>query len=158
MRKADVLALCESVCPAYGIDPVFLLALCEQESGYDETEVRLENGFYRRYSRPMQLPASTEVLFSASYGLTQIMGEVLDELGYFEGSEGIAAGIDAFMMVPRLHIEYACRQIARLRKSTGSVRRILLRYNGGVHYPQEVWSRYERLCKEFDRSPDESPV
>ena len=161
MKKSEVLALIHPVSVQYDMDPLFLLALCERESSCDESEVRLENGFYRRYSRPMAFLASTEVLLSASYGLTQVMGEVLYELGYFGGAkDNVAALIDAYMAKPELHIEYACRLIERIKKTATHPRQILLRYNGGgnPNYPTEVMNIYARLCREHDRTPIESPV
>ena len=80
MNRDQVWELCKAIGPPYQFDPVLLLALCEQESMdekdpliYREHAARLEEGFFLRYTDPMNLCTTNEVLLAASYGLTQMM-------------------------------------------------------------------------------------
>lgn len=149
MTRDEVYTLCKQVAPKYGFDPLLILALCEQESAYDETEARLEQGFYRKYVRPKTFATSVEVLFSASYGLTQCMGWTLNEMGYFADPRmavnlWIPHRIDQYMVTPRDQIDYGCRWLKR-KQGDGSIEKALLRYNGSAEYPPQVIRRYEKL-------------
>jgi len=88
--KDEVYKVCKQIAPAFGFEPKLLYAFCLQEGGkdqsgnFDPSVARLEQGFYRRYTEPMTYATTTEVLLSASYGILQMMGESLREVGYFE--------------------------------------------------------------------------
>jgi hypothetical protein len=72
--------------------------------------VRLENGFYRNYTRPAEFATTTEVLFAASYGLMQTMGYSLYQLGMFDPvtQVGVVKGIDMYMIDPELQVKMGC--------------------------------------------------
>lgn len=154
MTRDEVHEICKRVAPKYGFDPLLILAMCEQESSYDHTEVRLENAFYRKYVRPQQFATTVEVLFSASYGLMQTMGLTLYELGYFAPTPkwdylDIVKEIDAYMVTPEAQVEMGCKTLLRKLKGTTSLQEALLRYNGSSDYPPKIMARYKRLKKEL---------
>lgn len=156
MTRDEVYEICKRVAPKFGFDPILVLAMCEQESSYNHTEVRLENGFYRKYVRPQNLASTVSVCLSASYGLMQVMGLSLEELGYFNQSFSahkdylnIIRGIDCLMVDADLQVEWGCRTLLRKLKGTTGLQQALLRYNGSAEYPPKIMARYERLKKEL---------
>ena len=154
MTRSDVYMLCMKVAPKYGFDPILILAMCEQESTYDLTEGRPEPGYYRKYTRPRNLPTTDEILLAASYGLMQVMGQSLYEMGYFGyvwKYGDIQRKIDEFMVQPEMQIEYGCKWLRTkmgLFKSE-SVALGLRLYNGSSDYPPLVMKKYEKLVKEL---------
>src|SRR5689334_21840824 len=84
MDAKEVYKLCKFYVPKYGIDPVLMLGLVEQESSYEDDAARLENAFYHRYTAPDSLATTSEILLACSFGLTQLMGESLKEMKFFE--------------------------------------------------------------------------
>lgn len=133
-------------------DPVLMLALCQQESNFNESEARLENGFYRRYTRPLALSPTSEVLLATSWGLTQVMGENLAVLGYVNRQAiACARSIEEYMQRPELHVRAAMQFLQdKLREvSTSSWRAALVRYNGRDSYADEVIGKYRELRKEL---------
>lgn len=131
--------------------PTLLLAIAQQESGYDHTEVRLENGVYRRSSRPKNLTTTDEVLLSASYGLMQTGAWTLYDLGFF-GSwtyGGIASRVDAYMEDPVSQVTWGFKVLQDKLKIGGDVFTAVRRYNGSgpmaEKYKTEVLARYDKL-------------
>jgi hypothetical protein len=153
MTKKEVFALCSEVAPKFGLDPLLVLAICERESTYNPDEIRLENGFYRKYVRPQKLPPSAEVLLSASYGLMQVMGQVLVEIGYIKlpGSLGggmVADQLDAFIASPYMQVGAGCTHfLNKLHRAKNNLRAALQFWNGGgnPNYASEVIAIHERL-------------
>jgi hypothetical protein len=153
MEKAKVLEICKRIAPAFKFDPLLILAICEQESSYNEHAIRFEPKFYRRYVEPGDRPPSAELLLSFSYGLMQTMGLTLDEQGYFVDCElagDYASAIDRYFVDPELQIEQGCTCLKRKQGDKGTLF-ALLRYNGGGNpqYPQEVMARFKKLEMEF---------
>lgn len=153
MTRNEVFSICKEVAGKYSFDPVLILAMCEQESSYNESEARLEQEFYRRYVRPQQFATSVEVLFSASYGLMQCMGWTLHEMNYFDPvtNKEVAHQLDQFMVQPRLQVEYGCRWLKHKQSLGGtvaSVEKALERYNGSDKYPPLIAARHLKL-KQF---------
>jgi len=150
MQKNDVYELCKQIAPKYGLDPIFILAICEQESGYNETEARLENGYYRKYVRPDNLPTTCEILLAASYGLMQTMGDVLAQIGYisYDNWPGIAPGIDKYMVTPADQVDCGCQW---MKKKVGNdpIFDVFWKYNGSPDYKPLVMARYNKLKQEF---------
>lgn len=74
------------------IDPKFFKAICIKEAEgvpnhpdeFDLSVARLEQGFYRGYVKKENWSTVVEVMLSASYGVTQMMGLSLHENHYFE--------------------------------------------------------------------------
>lgn len=153
MTRSDVYEMCKKVAPKYGFDPILILAMCEQESSYDPTEVRLEQGFYRKYTRPMNFPAPVEVMFAASYGLMQLMGESLYEMSYFGSlaSSAVASRLEQFEKNPEEQIGAGCEWLRHKMSivKTEDVSRGLRLYNGSIAYPPLVMKRFEKLVSEL---------
>ena len=154
MNRSEVYELCKEIAPKYGFDPILILAMCKQESTYDMTEARPEPGYYRKYTRPRNLPTTDEILLAASYGFMQVMGQSLYEMGYFGfvwKYGDIQRKIDEFMVQPETQVEYGCRWLRKkmdLFKST-DVRLGLRLYNGSSEYPPLVLAKFDALKKEI---------
>jgi hypothetical protein len=146
MTRDAVLALCKQYAPNYTVDPILALALCEQESSYDETAVRLENGFFH-YTAGSGIPkfsVPTRVLMSTSYGLTQMMGESLRQVGFFGGAtmgNDVIVKLEAYIVHPEWQIDFG------LKFFNGVKHQDLLRWNGGgdPDYPAKVLARRDKL-------------
>lgn len=164
LKPQDIRALCEKYAPEYKFDPLLIMAIVEQESSYDESEVRLENGFYRKYTRPLQYSTTTEILLAASYGLMQVMGESLKELGFFSSwfekqtteakaflgdplcEVAVPKAINAYMVHPEWQIEWGCQWLARKRSiAQGDTWKMLLYWNGSPDYPHRVLEIQKKL-------------
>ena len=154
MEKRKVLEICKRVAPAFKLDPLLALAICEQESSYNERAVRFEPLFFKRYVEPGGGPFSVELLMSFSYGLMQTMGLTLEEQGFFTGCElagDFANTIDGYIIAPDRQVEEGCATLKRKMGVSEDVKLGLLRYNGGgnPNYPNEVLARYAKLQDEF---------
>lgn len=117
----------------HGLDPLLVAGVIIQESeGYHDI-ARLEQGFYRRYIEPMELPVTEEILRSASYGQMQIMGQTAREFGFKGSFDDLCK--------PEINIDLGCKILAKFISDKGGVRRGLLRYNGGgdSQYPDKVY-------------------
>ncbi len=162
MTEQEIRPLCEKCAPKYGFDPLLIEAMCDNETHDDETELRLENGFYRKYVRKLKFASTVEVLFSTSWGLMQLMGISLYEMGYFEkfknslggAMPGYAPfdfmrGLDAFMVTPEDQVDYGCRWLRHKmdEAKTTDARLGLIRYNGSAEYADKVLARYDQLKK-----------
>ena len=156
MTRDEVYEICKKVAPRYKYDPILILAICEQESAYDHTEVRLEQNFYRRYIRKQEFATTVEVLFSASYGLMQVMGWSLHKMGCFRDPLSVKTlfnidfnvhvthKLDLYMVNPEKQVEYGTRWL-KLKQGLGTIEKGLERYNGSSAYPPQVLTRYEKL-------------
>jgi hypothetical protein len=168
MTKQEVYSLCLSIAPTYGLDPYLVLAICEQESGYKPFARRLENGFFVKYTEPMSLDSTSEVLLATSYGLTQMMGESLLEAGYFRSTDaynynattntpdlsdmGIARSLNMYCSNPAAQIKWGCVWFKRKLDTAnliekGGVPKALQLWNGGGNpdYAKQVLARYDKL-------------
>lgn len=157
LSKTEALNIAIHAGRKYGFDPILILALVEQESGFETESVRLENDFFRKYERPQSLATTTKVLRSTSFGLCQIMGEGLFELGYFDAPEdatpeGVAKRINAYMTDPVDQVMSGARYLRKKMDDakTEDVAVGLKRYNGGDEYPGQVLKRAERLKREHE--------
>ena len=167
MKKEDVFALLEPHAIENGFDPYLGLAIVEQESTYREDVARPEQGFYHRYTMPDSLATTTEILLASSYGLMQLMGQSLRELGYFDFfvkfyNEGKTAGrltvslsevsvpkaLNALMVRPAWQVEWGCKWFKKkLAIAKGDTTKALQFWNGGGNpkYASEVLARYAKL-------------
>ena len=127
------------------------LAVCLQESGYDQSEVRLEQQFYRKYVRPQNLPTTDEILLSASYGLMQVMGESFLELGWFGAWEygKIPQMLDKLMGDAELQISLGCQWLKHKMAGLDNLERGLRAYNGSAEYPPLVFAKWDELKKVY---------
>ena len=166
MTQQQVLDLCKTYAPQYELDPVLVLAVCQQESSFFHDAARLEQGFYRRYTMPDTLATTTEILLASSYGLMQTMGQILREHGFFKfyreyhnkvhaeqivdplGEVPVVKGINAYMVRPPWQVEWGCIHLRKkMDTAKGDVRKALLFWNGGGNpsYPGEVLLKYGKL-------------
>lgn len=172
IRKEDVLAVCRVVAPKYELDPLLVFAVCLQEGqktaagDYDPSVARLEQNYYRRYVERGDRATTTEVLLSASYGVMQMMGLSLLELGYFQWYfEQSAVGVQAVLKNPLSQfavpsaldaycddlgwmVEWGTRHLAKKRKAAaGDTGRMLDLWNGDLtgKYRTEVMEKYNKL-------------
>lgn len=166
--------LCLHLAPGFGFDPLLILAICEQESGYDETLYRLEERFNARYIRARSLPTTTEILLSASYGLMQTMGESLRDIGYFSwwfsqqaaacqawlaeplSEIAVVKALNEYMIRPEWQIKQGLVWLKRKQKIAGNDTMKLLRlWNGDItgrhQYAEAVLGRYRILQSLFQK-------
>ena len=145
-------ALVESTC---GLDPWLLLALIAQESGGDPWAIRVERGFFRRYHEGLVALVRSTVstrddywmqypdLFSASYGLTQIMLPVAIELGFTFRYPTELCDPTPNVALGSMKLRACFRPV--VSGELEPIRAALLRYNGGgdPEYPDRVlaWRR-----------------
>ena len=71
----------------YGLDPLIVCAVIDQESDWDTWAIRYEPAFFSRYIQPIQsgprpLSATEAAARAFSFGLMQIMGQTARELGF----------------------------------------------------------------------------
>jgi len=168
MTKEQVLELCQVSGPIHNLDPVLVLAVCQQESDYRHDVARLEQGFYLWYTEPDKLATTTEVLLAASYGLMQTMGQILREHGYFTwfrdfnnktsgvagqireplGEVPVPKALNAYMVRPPWQVEWGCIHLEKkIKLAGGDIEKGLLKWNGGGNkkYPGEVLAKFEAL-------------
>ncbi len=171
--KEDVFNACEKIAPKYNLDPKLIKALCLQESSRNAVgdflpdRARLEQGFYIKYVEPKNnLATTTEVLLSASYGVTQLMGLSLKELNYFDWwfnkqTEIVQLFLDAPLSeiaTPKalnwfcenldVMIDFGCQWFKRkLELAKGDKDKALDYWNGDLSgkYREEVWAKYNKL-------------
>lgn len=155
MTLNDVFMLCTDAGKKYGLDPVLLLAICEQESSFLSDAVRLENGFYRRYARPLGYSPAVAVLLSSSYGLMQTMGDSLRMLSFFDPSmkaSHVAEKIDEYLRTPAVQVDCGARWfLSKLKAASGNIEKALGFWNGDQtgRYASEVLHKKERLITQL---------
>ncbi len=161
------------IAPKYNFDVSLIQALCLQEGGKNKdgtfapSKARLEQGYYCRYVEGKnELATTSEVLLAASYGVTQMMGLSLKELGFFEwyfnqsssksilGSPlsqfNIPSAIDAYCENLEWQIEWGCKWLDRKRSTAkGDITRTLSLWNGDStgKYAMEVLSKQKTLTQ-----------
>jgi hypothetical protein len=164
MKRDDVFKLCQAYAPIYHVDPLLFLALCEQESVdmrdptiYHEDAIRLEQGYlkYVRLFDPLM-----QSLLSTSWGLTQMMGDSLRQVGFFLWHRQSVLSDDqraALLLMPTnvaiayALIEYAKSPAWQVRWGVKFFDEIkhqdLLKWNGGGDplYPTKVLARRANL-------------
>lgn len=118
-------AIIDRIAPQYDLEPDLVEAVCLHESdGGDPLAVRIEPGFYKRYTEPMSFSATEEWCRAMSWGLMQVMGQVAREYG-FKGC--YLTGL----LDPETNITYGCRHLANKIKKYGRVDYGLAAYNAG---------------------------
>lgn len=136
---ATLVQLAKQTAIHYGLDPVLVCAVCEQESGWDTWASRFEPRFLARYVQPLGLKDLTEIQERAfSFGLMQLMGEVARELGY--------KGHVVQLCDPPVGLVLGCQHLAnKLKAAGGDVEKALLLWNGGGNpdYPSQVLARMD---------------
>jgi len=142
----------QSVAERHGMDPVLVLAIIEQESGYETHAIRHEPGYRWLWPKPSQVKAPSGVSLATeknqqatSWGLMQVMGAVARE----HGCE--LPFLTALCSSPALGIEYGVRHLAKLKRRWSFRCDFISAYNAGhptqsnARYVSEVLARIERL-------------
>jgi len=141
----------------YGVPPYVVGGLIYTESSGNPWAIRVERGFWRRYFDGVKanvLRTKSKYddkwikypdLASCSYGLCQIMLPVAWENGF-------VARFPTELLDPEKNIDLACKILSRHLARTGSIRRALLRYNGGgdPDYPRRVMDASRQVSVLFD--------
>ena len=164
---------CERIAPKYELGSTLIRALCKQESAHDKENNyvadigRPETNFYYRYvEKKFNLATSSECLLSCSFGVMQLMGESLIELGFFEwyfnqlddgmksilnnarSEFAIPSAIDHYVENLNWMIETGCQWFKRkLRQGGGDVFKGLCDWNGDQtgKYANEVLEKQKAL-------------
>lgn len=84
-------------------------AIMMQESGGDANAERYESGFHRLYVAGRGFSEQEQLFRATSWGLFQLMGQVLRERGY-------SGGATAFCADPALQLSYFNKQWALINK------------------------------------------
>lgn len=176
--EGQCLEVCKIIAPKYALEPLVVLTFCRQEPKKDAKDPKLfladvaapEPGFYGWLQKRVEFATTSEVLFSASYGVTQVMGEVLREQGYFERDfqsqndaykatygvpthpNHIRDAIDRYCENLPAQIDACCRKIVAAKKTAGEdLRKIALTYNGGGRpgYADEWMEKYNAIQKDY---------
>ena len=134
------LAFVSPIAAKYGLDPLIVCAVCEQESSWNQNAVRFEPGFLALYVKPKNpaAPTTLEILKACSFGLMQVMGEVAIELGW-------QGHFLTELCDPATGVDFGCRKLQRCFSVHGDAETSLLAYNGGGNalYPEQVLARVE---------------
>lgn len=166
--KYQVKEQCILTAPKFDFDWTLIYAICLQECSkslrgeFEPDVARMEQGFYRRYVEDQnELATSTEVLLSASYGIMQMMGLSLKEVGYLQwwfdnynndewkkvlnhslSQIAIPQAIDAYCVNLEWMIEWGCRWMdVKRKKAKGDLRKMLTYWNGSSLYPDKIFEK-----------------
>lgn len=158
MTRDSVYSICLEVAPKFNLDPLLVLAVCEQESDYHMGKPRLEQGYYRRYVEPTVPKAqpAAKAMMATSFGLMQVMGLSFYEMKLMtaedlQDSTKVAKFFDELIADPHTQIYFGCRWMARKRGiAGGNERRMLVLWNGRETYADEVYARRDSLKKEMN--------
>lgn len=132
----------------FGVDPLLIEAVIQQESSGNADAFRFEPGFYLRYlEKDPKFKGMNKRRISSSYGLMQIMYTTALELGFTGEPE------DLFDI--HLNVNLGTKLLDRLlKKYKGDVEKALMAYNGGtggvgkaqpLAYAKTVLMRYDVL-------------
>ena len=170
--KKQVFEMCQKIAPEFGFDPKLIMAICIQESAktkdgrFAADVARLEQGYYRRYVKNMSLATTTEILFSASYGVMQMMGLSLKEAGFFTwwynqlskpskvvfgsplSAMSVPFAINEYCVNLEWMIRWGCKHFeGKLKRAKGDTTKALGYWNGDLsgEYASEVLEKKKRL-------------
>ena len=168
--KGQVRQKCKDIAPQYGFDGDLIFAVCLQESGRNEDGsfapdvARLEQNFYRKYVEIQELATTTEVLLSASYGIMQMMGQSLVEVGYFRWFYNqykrtykltdplseicVPKAINRYCINLTWMIEWGCKWMVKKRDlADGDTMKMLGFWNGDTtgKYAQKIINKYNLI-------------
>jgi soluble lytic murein transglycosylase-like protein len=145
MTAEEIQELAKAVAAKHSLPPEAVLAVAEQESGFQPWSMRYESTFYAKYVAPKVIGgmAITEGMARAtSWGVMQIMGETARELGF-------AGSSLAELCDPAEGLEYGCRKLAQCyRQAAGLWKKAFEIYNGqgpaAYMYSQRAVERMEK--------------
>lgn len=174
IHRDQVWEICKVVGAQKTVDPLLLLAINEQESEkagrnsllYRGDVARLEQGYYRRYTEKHDWATTTEALLAMSYGIPQMMGLSLYELGWFDrefkrqsldyqaryiepmSEENVPKALNRYCVNFSDQVQTeADHFLKKLKLAHGETHKALLFWNGGGNpkYPDEVLIRIPSL-------------
>lgn len=174
--KAQTFEMCKKVTPTFEFDPLVVMTFCAQEADkakngeFDPSVAALEEGFYWKYTKKMNLATTSEVLLAASYGVMQVMGLCLREDGYFnwwfdqlspdeknffknpDMPFAIDSALNNFVVNLEWMIHWGCVHLDKKRhEAHNDLKKMVLLWNGGGRpaYYDEWLEKYEAVKKEF---------
>lgn len=122
----------------YGLDPLIVCAVIEQESSWNPWAIRFEPAFEERYIKPAlpAAPSTRELTEAMSFGLMQVMGLVAIGFGW-RGS------FLSELCDPDVGVDFGCRKLQKCFAVHGDAEASLLSYNGGgnAFYGKQVLAR-----------------
>lgn len=170
--KNDVYLMCKRVAPIFKFDAKLVFAICLQEGGrtkngnFKPDMARLEQGFYLRYIEKQNYPTTNEVLYSASYGIMQMMGISLKEVGFFKwwfnqksdkakiylksaySEISIPKAINAYCVNLEWMIVWGTRWLKRKdKRAKGNIEKLAMYWNGDTtgKYYKELMKKYNSI-------------
>ena len=139
-------------CRQYGqelqLDPFLIIAVCRQEARrtreglYVCDSIRLEQGFFYKYIDKGNYDPVTKVILSTSWGVMQMMGESLRELGLLLAEENLSTVfINQYCLNPSQQVSRGAQWLRKkINLAGGDIHKGLLYWNGGSNqqYPDSV--------------------
>jgi soluble lytic murein transglycosylase-like protein len=130
MTSVEIKQVIKEVSGKEGVDPDLLLAICTVESSLDPYAVRYGPAYKwlvspREWASQMRLSVVTEgVLQKTSYGLAQIMGAVMRELGF-------SGKLQTCLVDPAIPLSYSAKHLKNYLRRYGSEVEAIASYNAG---------------------------
>jgi soluble lytic murein transglycosylase-like protein len=130
MTTLEIKQVIKEIAGKEGVDPDLLLAICMVESSLDPYAVRYEPAYKwlvspREWASQMRLSVATEeTLQKTSYGLAQIMGAVMRELGF-------SGKLQTCLLNPAIPLSYSAKHLKNYLRRYGSEVEAIASYNAG---------------------------
>lgn len=148
VSESDIWQLCKKEGQNQNLDPFLLIGVCRQEARrtheglYVCDSIRLEQGFFYTYIDKGNYDPVTKIILSTSFGVMQMMGESLRELGLLPAEEFRSTEwIGEYCKNPGLQVQSGCSWlIKKIAIAQGNIEKGLLFWNGGSNtaYPASV--------------------
>src|SRR5271156_686434 len=139
--QSELITLASKIATGMGLDPVLVCSVVEQESAWNPWAMRYEPAFFAKYVAHLytnnKITASEAYARGFSWGLMQVMGQVVREMG-FDGTF-LSATCD-----PEQGLAIGCKLLRKkIDAMDGDTTRGLLAWNGGGNpaYPAQVLAR-----------------
>lgn len=155
MTRQEVYEICKRVAPMHGYDPLLILAILTQESTYDPSRPRVEQGYLIKYvvknkndARVRKARPHVQSMLATSFGLGQMMGLSLYELGFIASldSATVARALDGYDDNKELQVDLTCQWLSKKwKEGNGTLTDALRRYNGGADYPPLIMGHLKDL-------------
>jgi hypothetical protein len=129
MKTKDLIELCRKTALSLNLDPDLAVAICKQESNYDSSAVRYEQGWtyhfeVEKHSKLLGISFLSEFqLQKFSWGPMQVMGSVCRELQF--------KGHLTEMIFPLNGVQYGCRKLRALSNKYSDQLDVIAAYNAG---------------------------
>lgn len=136
----DLRSVVSPIAVQYGINPNWILAIIQKESGGNPYEIRYEPHYCylqtpEKYAKALHITLQTEIESQKiSWGLGQIMGAVARAQGH--------NGLMSQMIEPELNVKHMCILISHLRQKSHEQNDIFAMYNAGYKGLQRTNGQY----------------